>query len=271
MKKILCPTDFSDAANSGLMYAAKFAKATGSSLTLYHVHSLFDLSVFEFVGSRGVSLQALSDQLEIQSREVSRIFKISCYAETETSISSLSTVLQAKEKEYDLIIMGSRGFDDLLHFFTGSTTYKTIRNSNVPLVIVPEGCVYCPVDRVVFAYNYVEEKHVPMEQLTPWILPLQSKLTVMEVHPNHHESAPESEYFRVQKLVKLFNTKVDIDFDRLNSNEIAEGIHTYMVSKQGDMLVLSSPHRNFVAQFFHKSVIRSVTNKATYPVFIVHE
>src|SRR6188768_283506 len=103
MKKILCPTDFSDAANSGVMYAAKFAKATGSTLALYHVHSAFDLSTRVVLGGRAASFKSLGDQLEKQSREVSRIFKISCYAETELSVSSLSNVLRDKENEYDLI------------------------------------------------------------------------------------------------------------------------------------------------------------------------
>jgi nucleotide-binding universal stress UspA family protein len=271
MKKILCPTDFSDAATSGVMYAAKFAKATGSTLTLYHVHSLFDLSTLELVGGREASFKSIGDQLEKQSRDVSRIFKISCYAETELSVSSLSNVLLDKENEYDLIIMGSGSFDDLRHFFTGSNTYKTIRNGNIPLIIVTEGCVYCPVDRVVYAYNYLEEKEVPMEQLTPWILPLCSNLTVMEVHAPQREDTDDAEYFRVRKLVKLLNPQLPIEFDELTSADIADGIHNYMLKKQADMLVLAAPHRNFVAEFFHRSVIRSVTNKATYPVFIVHE
>ena len=271
MKKILCPTDFSDAANSGVMYAAKFAKATGSTLTLYHVQSLFGMSALELVGGHAAAYKSIGDQLEKQSLEVSRIFKISCYAETEISVSSISQVLLDKENEYDLIIMGSGSFDDLRHFFTGSNTYKTIRNGNIPLIIVSEGCVYCPVDRVVFAYNYLEEKNVPMEQLTPWILPLCSNLTVIEVHAQESVNTDDAEYFRARKLVKLLNPQLPIEFDELTSADIAEGIHSYMVKKQADMLVLAAPHRNFVAEFFHRSVIRSVTNKASYPVFIVHE
>jgi nucleotide-binding universal stress UspA family protein len=271
MKKILCPTDFSEAATSGLMYAAKFAKATGSTLTLYHVHSLFHLSALELVGSHATSFKSIGDQLEKQSREVSRIFKISCYAEMEASVSSLSHVLRRKEEEYDLIIIGSDNFDDLRHFFTGSTTYKTMRNGNIPLIIVSEGCVYCPVDRIVFAYNYREEKGVPMEQLTPWILPLCRNLTILEVQGPETVTMDDAEYFRVQKLIRLLNPEFPIEFDQLTSADIADGIHNYMLEKQADMIVLAAPHRNFVAEFFHRSVIRSVTNKATYPVFIVHE
>jgi nucleotide-binding universal stress UspA family protein len=271
MKKILCPTDFSEAANSGVTYAAKFAKATGATLTLYHVQSVFDFSAVELVGGKEASFASVSRELELQSREVSRIFKISCYAETETTISSLTRVLQNKENEYDLIVMGADGFGDLMHFFTGSTTYSTIRKANVPLIIVPGGCVYSPVEKVVFAYNYLEEKAIPMEQLTPWLVPLQSKITIIEVHQPTQKEADENEDFRAQKLVRLLNRQLIMDFDILYSKDIAGGIDSYIREKGADMLVLSSRHRSFVDEFFHKSVIRSITNKATYPVFIVHE
>jgi nucleotide-binding universal stress UspA family protein len=271
MKKILCPTDFSEAANGGVLYAAKFAKATGATLTLYHVQSLFNFSALELIGGKETSFASVSRELELQSREVSRIFKISCYAETETSIAPLTRVLQDKEHEFDLIVMGAAGFDDLMHFFTGSTIYKTIRKANVPVIIVPDGCLYSAVDKVVFAYNYVEEKALPMEQLTPWMVPLQSKLTVMEVHQPMQKEADENEDFRAKKLVRLLNKQLLMDFDILYSTNIAEGIDHYMHDKSADMLVLSSRHRTFVDDFFRRSVIHSITNKATYPVFIIHE
>src|SRR5678815_4171956 len=80
MKKILCPTDFSETANSGVVYAAKLAKATGCILTLLHVRSVFDYAFPELNDGPIVSTDEITAQLEAQSREISQTFKISCYA-----------------------------------------------------------------------------------------------------------------------------------------------------------------------------------------------
>jgi hypothetical protein len=44
MKKILCPTDFSETAHNAIAYAAKLAKATNCELTLLNVQSMFDFT-----------------------------------------------------------------------------------------------------------------------------------------------------------------------------------------------------------------------------------
>ena len=92
MKKILCPTDFSDAANDAVAYAAKLCHATGAALTLLHVQSLFDVTaVFQ---QKEKMLMLAKEELEAQSRQVAKTFKISCYAQVEQGIKRLSTHLR---------------------------------------------------------------------------------------------------------------------------------------------------------------------------------
>lgn len=44
MKKILCPTDFSETAQNAIAYAAKLAQTTEAMLVLFNVQSIFDRS-----------------------------------------------------------------------------------------------------------------------------------------------------------------------------------------------------------------------------------
>jgi len=105
MKKILCPTDFSETAHTAIAYAAKLARAINAELTLLNVQSLFEYTPVELVRGKEMTIAGAAERLEAQSREVSRAFKISCYAEVEPSFSKLSTIITRKAKQFDLVVM----------------------------------------------------------------------------------------------------------------------------------------------------------------------
>src|SRR5690349_2271872 len=111
MKKILCPTDFSETAQSAIAYAAKFAQVTHCDLTLLNVQSVFDFTPVEVLRGKRMTIASIAEHLETESRQISKTFKINCYAEVESSSSRLSSVIHDKAKGYDLIVMGSDGAD----------------------------------------------------------------------------------------------------------------------------------------------------------------
>jgi nucleotide-binding universal stress UspA family protein len=181
MKKILCPTDFSESAQTAISYAAKLAKATGCTLTLLHVKSVFDLSFAEHRDSKHISTVQVTEELESQSKEVSKTFKISCYAEVVSKIGRLSSVIKDEAKGFDLIVMGSNGADDLYQFFGGSNTYNAIVESNTPVLLIPEGYTYCEITTMVYAYDYLRERNLPLQHLAPFVKAVHCKLTVLQI------------------------------------------------------------------------------------------
>src|SRR5690606_16742189 len=136
-------------------------QVTESDLTLLHVHSLFDVTPVELVRGRDTIIAGVKEHLEEQSREVTRAFKISCYAEVQSSFSKLSNAISTRGKDYDLIVMGSDGPDDLYQFFTGSNTYNAITKTRVPAIVIPAGHVYSEINRIVYAFDYLRERSLP--------------------------------------------------------------------------------------------------------------
>lgn len=67
MKKILCPTDFSEPAHNAIAYAAKLAQATNCELTLLNVQSMFDFTPMEIIRGKEVTVAGMAEQLETQS------------------------------------------------------------------------------------------------------------------------------------------------------------------------------------------------------------
>ncbi len=273
MKKILCPTDFSDVAQNAIAYAAKLAQATGSTLTLLNVQSLLNTSLIELQSGKGMVVQAVSARLEEISADVHQFFKISCNIEVIESGKALSSAIVERSADYDVIVMGTSGAEDLFEFFTGSTTYHAIQKSKIPVLLIPPNATYSEIVSIVYSYNYLSERKLPLTQLQPFIHALKCDLTILQVTEEAVSQDVDEDMEELQSILtdELKKNDIKFNFDSIRSSEIAPSINSYIKRNGNDVLALCTVHRNFVAELFHKSVIKIISEIASYPVFVFHE
>lgn len=271
MKNILCPTDFSQAAQNAVAYAAKLTQLVHGDLTLLHVKSIYDFTPASVLTGRKVQLAHATDELEQQCQEVSRAFKIACYADVESGASRLSAVIHDKAKKYDLIVMGSDGADDWYQLFSGSNTYNAIIRSETPLLLIPAGYIYSEIKTMIYAFDYLKERKLPLAHLIPIVNTLQCKVTVLQVIEEAYSQDVEDDLHELQFIIKNFyGNDIQFEYDTIRSNDTVHAINSYVLRNQPDALVLCSVHRNFIQRIFHKSIIRHVTGYCNYPVFVFH-
>jgi nucleotide-binding universal stress UspA family protein len=270
MKKILCPTDFSETANNAIGYAAKLAQVMHSDLTLLNVQSLFDLTPVEVFQGKKDTLERAAHTLEAQAHEVSRAFKVSCYAEVEPSYNKLSAAISDRAQKYDLIVMGSNGPDDLYQFFSGSNTYNAILKTKTPLLLIPAGVEYAEIKLVVYAFDYLRERNLPLAGLKPFIKGLNCNLKVLQVMEEAYSREAETDLKELQYIIKSFYNDLSYEFDTIRSDENSQSINSYMLRNQADVLALCSVHRNVIERFFHKSTIKTISSFCNYPLYVFH-
>ncbi|ELR70144.1 universal stress protein [Fulvivirga imtechensis AK7] len=272
MKKILCPTDFTDTAHNAIAYAAKFAQANEAQLIIFNVQSVFDISPVEIIKGHSEAVDFVRRNLEAQALEVAKEFNISCYGEVEVSNTPLSSIISDRGKEFDLIIMGTNGTDDLYQFFMGSNTYNVIRKSSIPVLLIPADCGYSAVDLVVYAYDYVHKGVPALNQLTSLLRPFNSRVCVLQVLDGNYTQEMEVEVREQQALLRdLFEDKQDVIFDLIHSGELSESIHRYVLRNKADILALSIHHYSLMESIFHKSLTKKISSIADYPVLVFHE
>jgi nucleotide-binding universal stress UspA family protein len=272
MKKILCPTDFSEPAHTASAYAAKLANATGCTLTLLHVKSIFEYSFAETSGAKHASSDHVEDELEVQSMEISKTFKISCYADVVSKLRSLSSVIANEAKKYDLVVMGSNGIDDLFQFLNGSNTYNAIVKSRTPVMLIPPGFTYCEIRSMVYAFDYLRERKLPMSHLAPFIKAVSCRLTVLQVIEEAFSRDVEEDLKGLQFILKTYDTEgIAYEFDTIRASDVSQSINAYVQRTQPDMLALCSVHRGLIESIFHKSLLKSISAITAYPVYVFHE
>lgn len=272
MKKILCPTDFSEAAHNAIAYAAKLAQTLHCDLTLLNVQSIFGFSPLEIIQGNQVTPKTIAHQLEVQSQEITKVFKISCYPEVETTFHTLSSVIQKKSKGYDLIVMGTNGTDDLYQFFAGSNAYNAIIKSETPLLLVPDGCLYSEVKSIVYAYDYLRERKLPLGGLIPFTSALKADLTILQIMEEARSKEAEDDLKELQFIIRASHgNDVQFKYDTIHAAKVAESIIKYVQGNDIDILALCSAHRNVVEKLFHKSVIENISRSIKSPVYIFHQ
>jgi nucleotide-binding universal stress UspA family protein len=271
MKKILCPTDFSDAAISGITYAAKLAKRMDAEITLFNVVALSDLLPEEVLMGEKVNTETAKLRLEKQSNEVTKVFKVSCYCDAVASPISITNMIKEKSAGYDLMVMGSNGEDDFAQFLRGSHTYQIIKKTSLPVIMVPHDVMYSEISRVVYAYAFREHPDLPIRQLISFCKVTQSHLTILEVSQQEKAESIEQQWRNTfNKLSDFYKDDVPIKFETIKTDNVTDGINQFMKQSGADLLALCSEHHNFVKNLFHKSILKSITGSANYPVLVFH-
>lgn len=142
LHKILVPTDFSKHSDNALRYGMAFAEKFNAEIHLLHV--VQDLSVFipdavtvtplvtPPVDQLLASVRAALENL-IKTHHLEK-FKVQSHAVEGTPFYEIIRV--AKEKDVDLIIMGTHGHSGLVHVLMGSVAEKVVRKAPCPVLTV---------------------------------------------------------------------------------------------------------------------------------------
>jgi nucleotide-binding universal stress UspA family protein len=137
LKRILCATDFSPAADHALAYALSMAEEAQGTLTLVHVRE--DARPADATSGHGVladdlarDAQRLRDAVSPQARlwcETTEVVPLGRPAE--------EIVRLAREREAQVIVMGVHGRNVLDLMLFGSTSHQVIRTAPCPVLIIP--------------------------------------------------------------------------------------------------------------------------------------
>lgn len=142
LKKVLFPTDFSEASLEALKYAVSFAGNCRAKLILMHV-------INEKIFSEGLSLarvaapEALEQEMaEEASHQLKNLIPAGERAGLDLEMVTLSgnpsaeIVRYAKENNVDMIVIGTAGRSGVEHLMFGSTAEKVVRKAHCPVLSV---------------------------------------------------------------------------------------------------------------------------------------
>ena len=141
LKKILVPTDFSDASGKALEYAAVFAPQFGAAITLLHIAEVGSMGYEHGAGD----FPRMEAQLRIAAeKQIADCVKGGAAVEIQVrrgwpfggKRAYHEIVEAAREQHTDLIIISTHGLTGLDHLIMGSTAERVVRCAPCPVLVV---------------------------------------------------------------------------------------------------------------------------------------
>lgn len=278
-KNILIPTDFSKNAWNALAYALtlfKDEKCTFYLLNVYHIYHLttdtlleFKSGEKEFENARNKSRKGLEEMMQ----------KISAGSENPLhrfeTLSTYNTVLDAikdtvQKQDIELIIMGTKGENSPANKIYGSTAVDIMEQVRTcPALIIPQNASYSNGSRkeIVFATNYrTFYKRRELRDLVSISKLYNAAIRVLHVQSNEKLSADQE--FNKGMLQDILED-VEHSFHTLTNIKVAEGIHSFIESRDSEMLALINKKHNFFYSLFLQPLVKEIGYDAQVPVLVM--
>ena len=141
IKTILFPTDFSHGARAAMDHAISLAKDYEATLILLYV--IQDISIAEWYIPSSLSVASLLEDMEKSaSQEMEKwIAEVSGRVKNVERIVTrgvpfVEIIKTAKDKNADLIVIGTHGRTGIDHMLFGSTAEKVVRKASCPVLTV---------------------------------------------------------------------------------------------------------------------------------------
>jgi nucleotide-binding universal stress UspA family protein len=269
MKRILIPTDFSEQAENALKVAAQIAKKHGSEI--YVLNSLELPSNLSNSGSTGSMPESLFF-IKLAEKQFEELLKkpylkdlllheaIIGHGEIFNDVSEV-----VKEKNIDLIIMGSHGTNGFMEMFIGSNTEKVVRTSKIPVLVIKNEHLDFKTDNFVYATDFSEECKVPFKEAQNFAEMSNSSLNLLYVNTPTEFKTTQEINERIKDFLKDQNEE-NINIHIYNDTSIEKGILNFASETNANLIGMGTHGRKGISHFFNGSVSEDLVNHANMPV-----
>jgi len=276
MKKILFPTDFSEAATNAFVHALEFARIVNGELILLHT---FELPIYDtqFVP---VNYNLVFDSLQLTEFDMFKeeIPKLHAIAEARKldhirmshrlmDGSLLYNIKKAiTEEKIDFIVMGTSGSTGWEAFFLGSNTGNVLAAVDVPVLSVPLGSKFNKIETIGFTTRYRDKDKKALKQVLKIAKKTHAKIKCLYVRTDKSDVSPST----IKQWEEEFVGE-PIQFSIIPSDDVQDTIADFILFKDIDILAMLTYKRNFFVELFRPSLTQKFSNKLHIPVLAMHE
>ena len=277
MKTILVPIDFSKNAESALLYAVTLANKTQAKIILLHSFHINYTSGYVPVNEIEKDIQKVTDKWDTSLKKlydtVSHHSKNPVeYISTENlAVDAILSV--AKEKNADLIIMGTRGTNGKLgRELFGTHSSKVIELAGCPVMAVPEERIHNDIKKIVYATEFLESDIQYLHSVTEIAKAFDAEIEVIHISLHEKESAEEKEKLeKFSQQVLKSNPYPKFSFKSIEGHAVEQKLEAYVEDDEdADMLVMSAHHRNLKDRLFGRSVSKAMSFYTKIPLLVFH-
>ncbi len=276
MNRIAVATDFSEGSKNAVKYAATLASDIGAELFIIHVYEtpVFFTSEMPYTAVEAAekmasaeaekSMQAITEEIEREFSELKfdHIIKKGLTADLVCQL--------AKDVNAELLFTGATGAGAVERYLIGSTTTAFINQSEMPVLIVPDGSYFNGISKMVYTSDLKESSIAEVSQILPLVKRYEAELDVLFIDNTIHADSEE--------FSEIMKTKVhdSIDHDKLagficTDPDVVNGINLFLKENPADMICMLTHDRKFPATLWSPSVTKKFSYHPNIPLLVIHQ
>ena len=280
IKKILCPTDFSDAALNAFRYCLLLADKMEADIELIHIvypeYENLDLPIVASKATNDkieVAKYTLQSFVDLGMSQVQDLHKfnytpnINYKVELGNIVNSITKY--GRTKEVDLIILGRKAAHSFLERAFGTVTTGLIEKASSAVMVIPEQVNYNSNKVVAYATDLSEADPYHIWKTGQWLANFHPVLHIV-----HIAVQPDKGHVNMNEMKRFFENQapgLQVQFHTIESKSITEGLETFADWHKVDMMVMYAPHHNLVQRIFQKSKTKTMAMNSDIPILLIKE
>ena len=167
--------------------------------------------------------------------------------------------------------MGATGESDLLDNMFGSVSSHVARKSKCPVILVPKGTTFNPIEQILYACNFESVDKQMIQAMLDFNRIFGAKLHFVHVRSeNENGDFEKTREFIFNLLTENGMPDFAFEIEEIEGEDITKAIHTYAEKAKVDLIVMVAKKRSFWDGLFHRSQTRKMALNAKLPLMMLH-
>ncbi len=271
MKTIIATTDYSEAADNAVAYAAALAKYFNSRLILFNTFHLPNPSSripFSIPDLEGLKEENM-ERLQSMAQEIEETFGMKTESVSSASFMMGGLKKLVQDKHADVVVMGMGG-SFLTHKLLGNTTTNILRQANFPVLIIPENAVFHEIKNILFACDsrkLILDTNLGL--LKKLVYAFNAHLQILQVAKEEAYAVPGRNMPEMVSGIELIFKSVKHSYQHIEHDDIIGGIEKGVHDFQADLLVMSPHKAGFWNTIFKTGNTQEMTLRTKVPLLAI--
>ncbi|MBS1729409.1 MAG: universal stress protein [Bacteroidetes bacterium] len=277
MKTILLPTDFSETARNAAIYAIHLGnQLKAAKMILYNaceepMPTELNMGPINFIGVEATINASKEALKKFENGVISEcptemaIELKSEYTTLSNDINELCTSLGA-----DLIVMGVTGGGKLQETLVGSNAVHVARHSETPVIIIPPGAAWSPIQEVVLACDFKKVVDtMPVEPIRNILDVTKAGLFILNIDHRQKNFSVDTP-FESLMLNEFFHT-YNPQYTFSDNEDFIEGINAFALEKKVDLIITIPKKHGLFDKLFSNNHTKKLAFHSHVPLMMIHE
>jgi nucleotide-binding universal stress UspA family protein len=277
MKKILFPTDFSEASINAFIYALKLADSIKGEIVTLHIYDLpqvgysnvtsvlneiydiVELGNFENYKDQVPFLRRIAEDNNMEYVKISNVL------DHGNLINKIVKII--KDEDIDYVVMGTKGATSLTETFLGTATTKVMNTTKAIVFAIPEKCKYEQIKKILFLTKYNYEDIEVLKKVIEFASIFDAHIDCLHVKSLHKKNNNDVFSEEWQKIIK----DKDITLHTISNNDVEGIILEFIDLNKINMITMHVYHNNFFEKLFQVSLSKKLAFHVNIPILAIPE